>query len=82
MTTVSQIQKDLTAIFEADKDLRAVKLSDRINYLHCEGGESRDSHGVMVFTSEKGVPLFVKEVESREDFKLNFDVFKIMEILN
>jgi len=56
--------------------LRAVKLSNRINYLHCEGG-----HGVITFTSKAGVPLFVKEVETQEDFRLNFSVFSMMETL-
>lgn len=82
MTTVSQTQKDLTATFEADKDLRAVKLSDQINYLHCEGTDNRNSHGVMVFTSKKGVPLLVKEVQSQEDFKFIFNSFKMWEDLN
>lgn len=61
---------------EAGGTLRAVKLSDRINYLHCEEG-----HGVMTFTSRAGVPLFVKEVRDQDDFKLNYSVFRMMEDL-
>ena len=81
MTTVSQTQKDLIATFKADKGLRAVKLSDQINYLHCKDTDSRNSHGVMIFTSKKGVPLLVKEVQSQEDFKLIFNSFKMYEDL-
>lgn len=61
---------------EAASTLRAVKLTERINYLHCEEG-----HGVMTFVSRKGVPLFVKEVRDQEDFKLNYNVFRMMEDL-
>ena len=60
--------------YPCDKSLRAVKVSDRINYLHCE-----DGHGIMTFTSLSGRPLFIKEISSQEDFKLNFDVFKALE---
>lgn len=35
----------------------------------------------MTFTSKAGVPLFVKEVETQEDFRLNFSVFSMMETL-
>jgi len=68
--------KDPIATYPKDESLRAVKVSDRINYLHCEGG-----HGIMTFVSRSGVPLFVKEVVSQEDFKLNFNVFKMMETM-
>jgi hypothetical protein len=56
--------------------LRAVKLSERIRYLHCEGG-----HGVMTFLSRSGVPLYVREVETQDDFRLNYSVFSAMEEL-
>ncbi len=68
--------KDPTVTYPSDESLRAVRVSDRINYLHCEGG-----HGVMTFVSKSGVPLFVKEVWSQEEFKLNFNVFKMMETM-
>jgi hypothetical protein len=81
MQTAPQTPVDPTATFEADDSLRAVKLSGRINYLHCDGGGDRDSHGVMTFVSKNGAPLFVKEVNSREDFHLNYNVFRMMEDL-
>ena len=56
--------------------LRAVRLSDRIRYVHCE-----DGHGIMTFSSAAGRPLFVKEVQSKEDFSLNYSVFRMMEDL-
>lgn len=59
-----------------DETLRAVSITDRIKYIHCEGG-----HGVMTFSSVAGVPMFVKEVSSQEDFKLNYNVFRMMEDL-
>jgi hypothetical protein len=36
---------------------------------------------VMTFVSKSGVPLFVKEVNSQEDFRLNYSVFRMMEDL-
>jgi len=68
--------KDPTVTYPCDESLRAVKISDRINYLHCEGG-----HGVMTFVSRAGVPIFVKEVSSKEDFALNYNVFRMMETM-
>jgi hypothetical protein len=59
-----------------ETSLRAVKLSERIRYLHCEGG-----HGVMTFLSRSGVPLYVREVETQDDFRLNYSVFSAMEEL-
>jgi hypothetical protein len=76
MTAVSTTPKDLTVTSEAGSTLRAVKLTERIRYLHCEGG-----HGVMTFSSASGQPLFVKEVRDQEDFKLNYSVFRMMEDL-
>jgi len=35
----------------------------------------------MTFCSAGGAPLFVKEVESQEDFRLNYQVFRIVEDL-
>jgi len=35
----------------------------------------------MTFCSAAGEPLFVKEVESQEDFRLNYQVFSMMEDL-
>lgn len=61
---------------EAANTLRAVRLSERIRYIHCE-----DGHGVMTFCSKNGSPLFVKEVQSQDDFKLNYSVFRMMEDL-
>jgi len=66
---------------EANDSLRAIKLTDRIRYIHCGGDEDRGSHGVMTFCSASGVPMFVKEVESQEDFRLNYNVFRMMEDL-
>lgn len=54
--------------------MRAVKLSERIRYLHCEGG-----HGVMTFVGRNGSPQFVKEIADRDDFALNYNVFRMME---
>lgn len=76
MTAVSTTPEALTATPEAVSSLRAVKLSDRIRYIHCE-----DGHGVMTFSSRSGVPLFVKDVQSQEDFRLNYSVFRMMEDL-
>lgn len=61
---------------EAVNVLRAVKLSDCIRYLHCE-----EDHGVMIFVSKAGQPLFVKEVRDRGEFSLNYSVFRMMEDL-
>jgi hypothetical protein len=76
MTDVSTIPGVPTVTSEAADALRAVKLSERIRYIHCE-----DGHGVMVFTSKGGNPLFVKEVQTQDDFRLNFSVFRMMEDL-
>lgn len=69
---------DATTVTPANPDetLRAVSITERIKYIHCEGG-----HGVMTFSSVAGVPMFVKEVSSQEDFKLNYNVFRMMEDL-
>jgi hypothetical protein len=74
MTAVSTTPEAPIATSAAASDLRAVKLSERIRYLHCEGG-----HGVMTFIGRNGSPQFVKEIASREDFKLNYSVFRMME---
>lgn len=76
MTAVSTTPLAHTATSAAASDLRAVRLTDRIRYVHCEGG-----HGVMTFSSKSGAPLFVKEVSTQEDFKLNYSVFRMMEDL-
>jgi hypothetical protein len=81
VTTVPQIQKDPTATSACGESLRAVRLSERIRYIHCGAEEGRASHGVMTFCSAGGAPLFVKEVESQEDFRLNYQVFRMMEDL-
>jgi hypothetical protein len=81
MQTAPQTLEAPTVTSEAGNTLRAVKLSERINYLHCGGDEDRGSHGVMTFVSKSGVPLFVKEVNSQEDFRLNYSVFRMMEDL-
>ena len=81
MQTAPQTLEAPTVTSKAENTLRAVKLSERINYLHCGGDEGRGSHGVMTFVSKGGVPLFVKEVNSREDFRLNYSVFRMMEDL-
>jgi hypothetical protein len=81
MTTASQILKDPTATSACSESPRAVRLSERIRYIHCPGDEGRGSHGVMTFCSAGGVPMFVKEVESQEDFRLNYSVFSMMEDL-
>lgn len=81
MQTAPQIPVDHTATSEAVSTLRAVKLSDRIRYVHCEGDSERGSHGVMTFVARNGVPLFVKEVSDQQDFKLNYSVFRMMEDL-
>lgn len=78
MTTLSQTEPQKEACADAP---RAVKLSERIRYIHCEGGEDRDSHGVMTFVDKNDVPLFVKEVANQDDFKLNYSVFRMMEDL-
>ena len=81
MTTVSQTLSDLTATSACGESLQAVRLSERIRYIHCPGDDGRTSHGVMTFCSAGGVPMFVKEVESQEDFRLNYGVFRMMEDL-
>lgn len=74
MTAASTAPGVHTATSATETGLRAVKLTDRIRYVHCEGG-----HGVMTFSSAGGHPLFVKEVQTREDFELNYNVFRMME---
>lgn len=81
MQTAPQTLEAPTVTSEAENTLRVVKLSGRINYLHCDGDGDRGSHGVMTFVSRGGVPLFVKEVNSLEDFRLNYSVFRAMEDL-
>lgn len=76
MTAASITPKDPTVTSEAESGLRGVKLSNQIRYLHCE-----DGHGVMTFSSKAGRPLFVKEVQSKEDFSWNYSVFRMMEDL-
>lgn len=76
MTAVSTTPKDPIAMSEAESTLRTVKLSEQIRYLHCEEG-----HGIMTFSSKSGRPLFVKEVRDQDEFKLNYNVFRMMEDL-
>lgn len=76
MTAVSTTPKDLTVTSAAENGLRAIRLSEQIRYIHCE-----DGHGIMTFSSKAGRPLFVKEVQSKEDFSWNYSVFRMMEDL-
>lgn len=78
MTTLPQTEPQKETCADA---IRAVKLSDRIRYIHCDGSEDRNSHGVMTFVDKNEVPLFVKEVSNQEDFRLNYNVFRMMEDL-
>jgi hypothetical protein len=81
MTTASTTPEARTVTSEAVGSLRAVKLSDRIRYVHCDGENQQGGHGIMTFSSKTGEPLFVKEVQNKEDFSLNYNVFRMMEDL-
>lgn len=81
MTVVSTTPEAPTVTSEAVGSLRAVRLSDRIRYIHCEGENQRDGHGIMTFSSKTGEPLFVKEIQSKDDFSQNYSVFRMMEDL-
>lgn len=81
MTAVFTTPEAPTVTSEAVNSLRAVKLSDRIRYIHCGSENQQGGHGIMTFSSKTGEPLFVKEVQTKEDFGLNYNVFRMMEDL-
>lgn len=60
--------------YAPDNTVRAVKLSDRIRYFHCENG-----HGVLfLFQENNKVPIAV-EVETQDEFIAAVTRLKLIE---
>lgn len=60
--------------------MKAVKLSDKINYLHFPGESGdQESLGIMVFTGAGVYPVRVQEIKSRSDFTFWYSQFKATE---
>lgn len=60
--------------------MKAVKLSDKINYLHFPGeSEDQESLGIMVFTGAGAYPTRIQEINSRSDFRFWYTQFKATE---
>ena len=58
--------------------MKAVKLSNRIRYIHCPGDEE-GAHGVIVLLGAHGYPTKAEEVETQADFKFWYRAFTLAE---
>lgn len=58
--------------------MKAVSLSPRIRYFHCDGGEE-GAHGVLVLLAGSGFPTQAIEIETQDDFKIEFENFRLIE---
>lgn len=58
--------------------MKAVSLSPRIKYFHCDGGDE-DNHGVLVLLGSNGRPTKASDINDQADFRFWFKNFKIAE---
>jgi hypothetical protein len=58
--------------------MKAVSLSPRIKYFHCDGGDE-DAHGVLVLLGSNGRPTKASDIGDQADFRFWFKNFKITE---
>tara|TARA_R110001592_G_scaffold101166_1_gene286409 strand:- start:671 stop:904 length:234 start_codon:yes stop_codon:yes gene_type:complete len=60
--------------------MKAVSITDRIKYLHCDGGDE-GTHGVLVLLGSHGYPLKAADIEDQAGFKFWYNNFVIAEEL-
>jgi hypothetical protein len=53
--------------------MKAVSLTERIKYMHCEGDEG--SHGILVLLGTEHLPTKAVEIETKADFRRFYDSF-------
>ena len=58
--------------------MKAVSLSPRIKYFHCDGGDE-GPHGVLVLLGSNGRPTKASDINDQADFRFWFKNFKIAE---
>ena len=58
--------------------MQGVKLTERINYIHCPGDED-GSHGVLVLLPTKNYSIVYLEVNDQEEFKTAYENLVITE---
>ena len=58
--------------------MKAVSLSPRIKYFHCDGGDE-GPHGVLVLLGASGRPTKASDINDQADFRFWFKNFKIAE---
>tara|TARA_R110002012_G_scaffold267443_2_gene451242 strand:- start:1046 stop:1267 length:222 start_codon:yes stop_codon:yes gene_type:complete len=58
--------------------MKAVSLSPRIKYFHCDGGDE-GPHGVLVLLGSNGRPTKASDISDQADFRFWFKNFKIAE---
>jgi len=60
--------------------MKAVSLTDRIKYLHCQDEEENEGgHGVLILTDTDGMPTKVVSVDDQTDFKFWYKNFSLIE---
>ena len=57
--------------------MKAVSLTDRIKYMHCEGEEG--THGILVLLGRDQWPTKGVEIETQADFKKFYNNFVVTE---
>ena len=58
--------------------MKAVKLTNRIRYFHCDGGDE-GAHGVMVLLGAHGYPTKAVEILDQAAFKFWFRNYRVTE---
>jgi len=60
--------------------MKAVSLTDRIKYFHCDGAECEGvTHGVMVLLGANGKPTKTAPIEDQSEFKFWYRNFSAAE---
>lgn len=57
--------------------MKAVSLTDRIKYMHCEGEEG--THGILVLLGRDQWPTKAVEIQTQADFKKFYNNFVVTE---
>lgn len=53
--------------------MKAVKLTERIRYMHCE--TETDSHGILVLLGVSHIPTKAVEIHTQAEFRKFYDAF-------
>ena len=54
--------------------MKAVSLTARIKYLHCDGGDE-GAHGILILEGSRGYPTKAVDINDQADFRFYFKQF-------